>query len=93
MRRGQMSFALISTDITTLAGYDSLPAPNITNLTCRDDFFISNFSCLPHCHRWDQRPQNVIAEIEDIVHAIAVILFVLLCSLFLVTIFIRRQVL
>ena len=49
-------------------GSAMLPPLNVlSNLTCRDDFFERNFTCLPRCHTWDARKQDALAKMEDII--------------------------
>ena len=80
-------------DSSVMVGHAVLPALNITELNCRDDFFERNFTCLPRCDRWDERPQNFLAAIEDIVRTVSAILKQLTTTLFLVVFAIRRKTL
>ena len=69
------------------------PMLNITELTCKDDFFEVNFTCLPRCNRWDGRPQDLIATLEDIVRLICSFINMIATGLFFTAFFIRRKTL
>ena len=45
---------------------DTLPDLSTVNLTCNQDFFEQNFTCLPRCDMWDERPQ-AFATIDSVV--------------------------
>ena len=79
-------------DSSAMAESDTLPDLNITNLACRDDFFESNFTCLPHCDRWDGRPP-MLAVVEDIIRVTGVLLDMVTNGLFLLIFAIRRKAL
>ena len=70
-----------------------LPALMLTNLTCKEDFFQRNFTCLPSCDHWDERPRNFLAYIDDIVQAMSSSLRLLLIVLLFVMFAMRRKVL
>ena len=70
-----------------------LPALNITDLHCSEDFFEHNFTCLPRCDRWDDRPQNTIVVTADIVHVVSAILRQLFSVLLIAVFLIRRKAL
>ena len=71
----------------------SLPDLNLTNLTCKEDFYERNFTCLPRCDRWDERPQNAIAAIEDIVKVVSDILRLIITGILLLLFATRRKAL
>ena len=62
-----MQIFLLTIDLSGSGVADILPALNLTNLTCREDFFEQNFTCIPRCDRWNLRPENLLVTIEDIV--------------------------
>ena len=66
---------------------------NITELTCRDDFFERNFTCLPRCDLWDGRPQDSIATLENIVRPVCTAVDLLASGLVLLIFVMRRKVL
>ena len=70
-----------------------LPAFNITNLHCKEDFFEHNFTCLPRCDHWDGRPQSLFVVITDIMRAVFTIFKLLLSVLLIVVFVIRRKTL
>ena len=80
-------------DSSQMTGIGILPELNLTNLTCKDDFFERNFTCLPRCDRWDERPQNAIRIIEDIVQFGCLSLRILIVGLLLLLFAIRRKAL
>ena len=86
-------YVYIGSSAMHMSDSEFLPALNITDLTCREDFFERNFTCLPRCDRWDERPQNFLAAIEDIVRTVSAILKQLTTTLFLVVFAIRRKTL
>ena len=71
----------------------ALPALVLTNLTCREDFFERNFTCLPSCDHWDQRSQNLWSPIDDLVEVVTSFLRILLTVLIFVVFAIRRKTL
>lgn len=83
---------LLFLDSSAVVESNTLPDLNITNLTCKDDFFELNFTCLPRCDRWDGRPP-VLAVVEDIIRVTGVLLDMVANGLFLLIFAIRRKVL
>ena len=69
------------------------PLSALTNLTCRDDFFERNFTCLPRCDTWDARRQGTIANVEDIIPAATGVLDIMGSVLVLFVFAIRRKTL
>ena len=76
-----------------MVGYDSLPPLNVTNLTCRDDFFERNFTCLPRCNGWNERPQGLLSNFDDALRLTCGLLDLILTGFFLLAFFIRRKIL
>ena len=77
-----------------MLGSAMLPAFNaLTNLTCRDDFFERNFTCLPQCDTWDARRQDTLAKLEDIISAACAVFDITASVLVLVVFAIRRKTL
>ena len=76
-----------------MSSSELLPALNLTELICREDFFERNFTCLPRCDRWDERPQNFLAVTEDIVRVVSAVLRMILAVFLLVVFAIRRRAL
>ena len=92
-RQGYAVFfcTLIDSSIPGLS--DGLPVLNISNLTCKEDFIEQNFTCVPHCDIWDERPMNVLVIIEDYVRiTLAILQWILGVALLLVFV-IRRKAL
>ena len=69
------------------------PLNTLTNLTCRNDFFERNFTCLPRCDTWDARRQDTLAKMEDIIGAACAVLGVIAGVLVLVVFTVRRNTL
>ena len=80
-------------DSSQTTGISILPGLNLTDLTCKDDFFERNFTCLPRCDRWDERPQNAIRIVQDIVLYSSLCLRILIVGLLLLLFAIRRKAL
>ena len=78
---------------SVMTEFATLPALNMTNLTCRDDFFEQNFTCLPRCDSWDPRPHNSLTIIDDTIRTLCITLRFLLGGLFLIIFALRRKVL
>ena len=68
-----------------------LPALMLTKLKCRKDFFERNFTCLPSCDHWDERPQNLLTRIDEIVQVVTYFMRILLIVLIFVAFAIRRK--
>ena len=90
---GNQAYLRISTDSAATAGADTLPALNITNLTCREDFFERNFTCLPRCDMWDVRKQNILVPLEDIMRIVCRMFQILIVGLLLLLFVVRRKAL
>ena len=82
-----------STDSAVMTGADALPDLNITNLTCREDFFERNFTCLPRCDMWDVRRQNILVPLEDILRIVCRMLQTLIVGILLLLFVVRRKAL
>ena len=78
-------------DSIVAVGSEGLPPLNVTNLTCSDDFFERNFTCLPHCDHWDERPQGALSTFDDVLRFTCGILDLLLNGFFLAAFIIRRK--
>ena len=70
----------------------SLPPLSTVNLTCKEDFFEQNFTCLPRCDVWDERPQRF-ATIDDVLRIGFVVSRWLVSALFLLAFALRRKTL
>ena len=83
-----------NTGSSAMMGSAMLPPLNaLTNLTCRDDFFERNFTCLPLCDTWDARRQGTIAKLEDIIRAATDVLDIIGSVLVLFVFVMRRKTL
>ena len=80
----------ISVGALNVTRFDVLPPLNITSLTCREGFFEQNFTCLPSCMQWDNRPQ---ASSLKGVQGFFVVLTWFFSVLFLSVFAVRRKVL
>ena len=80
-------------DYSAVVGSDELPSLNVSNLTCREDFFEKNFTCLPRCDSWDDRPPSPLAMFEIIVRLAGGILDLFLNAWFLIIFTARRKAL
>ena len=79
---------------SSAANKSGIPALDITNLTCIEDFFVANFTCLPDCEMWDARPQNhSLVKVEEFVQITCDILRLATSALTLLVFVIRRKTL
>ena len=78
---------------SAMSAFEFLPPLNITSLRCGEDFLEQNFTCLPHCDRWDGRPQSPLVVIADIVRVVCAILRLLFAALIILVFVIRRKAL
>ena len=77
-----------------MIGSAMLPPVNaLTNLTCRDDFFEKNFTCLPQCDTWDARRQDVFAQLENMIQTACAVVDMIANILVLVILVMRRKTL
>ena len=70
-----------------------LPDLMLAKLICIEDFFERNFTCLPSCDHWDERSQNLLFRIDDLVHLVTAFVKILLTVLIFVVFAIRRKAL
>ena len=78
-----------TTETSTMAESSILPSLNVVNLTCNLGFFEQNFTCLPRCDTWDERP-HAYSTIDDVVRIGSIIPRWIVCVIFLVA-FVKRR--
>ena len=77
-------------NVADFSGEASLALPiNLTSLSCREDFFEQNFTCLPRCDVWGQEQHKVSQALRIVRIATATIM--LLSSVVLIVVFLIRH--
>ena len=69
------------------------PLNTLVNFTCKDDFFETNFTCLPRCDIWDARRQDAIATLENVIGTACAVLDIIASVLVFLVFAIRRNIL